>query len=398
MRTVLILAAVLFAASVNAATRYAVPSGGLTTGNCDTTGTACTSARMLAVCVAGDTCLYRDGTYTDVTVTTVNAGTVSNRITIRAENRHQAIIQPATDDRGLHLRHSYITVSGLKWDGRGLSNSMLTTGATIMVTPIVGNIVEDNWVIDAGRAGMQWSGAIADCIIRWNLVNGTGYRGPDASFGEGFYLGSASDANGTVDNCELYGNTLQDTTNNIVDYKQFTTNANVHHNIFEGHVLRVTHTGTPTTGADDGMVRSGGGATNTSTGHQFNNNIVRNAVTDTGIIRFDAVRVDVANNVFHSITGADHFAAGSSGTGDNWQTSVVSNNTACSTASTTDGSATGTFTGNLLNQSQSVCDAEVSRILAEMALLPGNPEPPPPGSGGTSTGGLVVYGGKISVQ
>lgn len=375
MRIALIIF-LLLGGNTYAATRYAVSSGGLTTGNCDTTGTACTSARMLAVCVAGDDCLYRDGTYTDVTVTTVNAGTVSNRITIRAENRRQAIIRPASNTRALHLRHSYITVSGLKWDGRNISESMLTTGTTIMTADIVGNIIEDNWVINAGRAGMQLSGGMQDCIVRFNWINGTGYGGPADSFGEGFYMGSASDPNGTVDNCEIYGNLVQDTTNNIIDYKQFTTNINVHHNIFEGHVLRATHTPSPTTGADDGMVRSGGGSVNTSTGHQFNNNIVRNAVTDTGIIRFDAVRIDVSNNVFHDITGANNFAAGSSGTGNNWQTSVISNNTACSTASTTSGSATGTYTGNLVNQAQSVCDAEVTRILAEMALLPGNPDPP----------------------
>ena len=114
-----------------AANRYVAPNG---MGSACTQSTPCTLNTGLQQAVGGDTVHLLNGTYRQV-AQTVRNGSASNRITIRALNRHQAILEwplgnvfdqlslqrhltemrPKTLLLGLFLLMMIAQISGIKW-------------------------------------------------------------------------------------------------------------------------------------------------------------------------------------------------------------------------------------------------------------------------------------------
>jgi hypothetical protein len=366
MMKFIILALLLCAGSVEAATRYAGPAGA---GSTCSSPSPCTITEGISQSQAGDTLLLKDGTYTNGQIITVRAGTISSRITIAAENRRLAIVRPPeTNTRNIHIKHSYITLRGLRIENRddaGQDGCIDVYRGSSAGANLLGVTIEDNQCLDMPNVAIYIYGADG-LTIRYNDFDNVGMRRE----GEGFYMSSCGTAtDNDVINTVIYGNRVNSTTNNLADYKCDARSVNIHHNIFENHVLRSTK-GTQALGADDGMIRTAGeGAGNSVAGNKFDNNIVRDAVTlgSTGIVRLGGNRVDVRTNVFHTIT-AGHFVYSQGNT--TWWASIVANNKACGTPSTTDTTPIGSYTGNSLNQAQGVCDTDVTRIIGEVAARP----------------------------
>jgi hypothetical protein len=65
--------------------------------------------------IAGDTAIVRDGTYTEGQIVFDTNGTVNARITLQAENRHQAILATTSGcNPSLNLLADYIAIDGLR--------------------------------------------------------------------------------------------------------------------------------------------------------------------------------------------------------------------------------------------------------------------------------------------
>jgi hypothetical protein len=356
------IVALLLAANAEATTRYVSPSG---VGSTCSSPSPCPAATGIAATIAGDTLIFKDGNYVGLTINPTAHGTVNSRIIYQAENRHLAVIQSSAGTRGLIIDKDYYTIRGFTFDGRsGLSGfTSLISSAAGAGNTVDGLIIEDNRIIDSDRAAIQLSGPVNGCTVRYNLVDGTGY-GSSISLGEAFYLSSATATNtwATVSNCTFYGNTTRDTTNNMIDFKRFTSNINFHHNLFETNVLRSAR-GTPTTGADDGLIRSEGSIT--TSGNIFQRNIVRDSAS-AYIIRTDDTRVDVLNNVFYNLTATTADLIDSR-TGP--AATIFGGNKLCNTVDDIEASVVQS-PANLLNQNQSVCDDEEDEIIAEVAARP----------------------------
>ena len=180
----------------------------------------------------GDTVVLKNGTYSTA-LKTVRAGTASQPITIKAENRHSAIIRATTTTgQCFNVGHSYVIVKWLVIDGQG---TKCFDGLRVFGSKgppevfLVGNIIEDNRIINIGGKGM-FIGAADGTIVRWNYINTTGVAIYNTS--AGIYLGSF-DGTSQAKNAQIYANHIIDTMTECVDIKLSSNNNDIHHNICE---------------------------------------------------------------------------------------------------------------------------------------------------------------------
>jgi hypothetical protein len=372
----LFLSLFFLVASVNVAeatTRYVSPSG---SGSTCSSGTPCSLTTGLTATVAGDTLILKNGTYNTGEFTPPNSGTASARITMTAENCHQAILNYTGASGGnaiLTMKRNYWTVKCLTFQGNGSVGPRNLIWHFNAQSPSTGVIIENNRFLNSGGTAIQ-SWGVRNGIYRKNYINGTGYN-PNIDGGSPFYLGRSSGTQYFVDNLEIVGNEVDDSTNNIIDFKFNVTNVNAHHNIFKNHTTIISHTPTcPTCGAQDGVLHSSG--TNQSAGNRFDNNIIGNVKGDQyAIIRLKGQQVNGTKNVMYNIPSTSRLWAviGSAGA------YIWSNNTFCNTGTTNASEPLNaiTLTSNRVNQAQSVCDEEVARILSEIG--------PPTGTASSTT-------------
>ena len=157
-----VLLLVLLAPVVEAATYYVA-----TTGNDSNDGSSGSPWRNPQKCTqtpiaAGDTCIVRDGTYTDtdnyVVLANTVAGTSSNPITIKSENYRGAVISIPTTasntvSRGFYINKNYFIIEGFAITG-GSGNlgsiSLSITGAYASASA-TGVIFRRNYFHDIGR-------------------------------------------------------------------------------------------------------------------------------------------------------------------------------------------------------------------------------------------------------
>ena len=266
------------------ASYYVSPSG---SGSTCSSGSPCSFTTGLNNAFAGDEVVAKNGTY-NYSIQTVRSGSSGNPIVIRAENRHQAILNQSggVQDISLDIDHNYITVQGFVFDNQGEVNRgffMVDLHPTGSNSTINNFILEYNILKNSGSGGVYMRNA-SNIILRHNKIDTT--RLNSGNVGEGFYIGQNSNSPLTQ-NVEVYANWVTDTRDNFVDYKNPTRNVNVHHNIFENHI------------SGDGLIRSQYDGSDTSSGNKFENNIVREATNPCcGIFYID--RKSTRLNSIHS--------------------------------------------------------------------------------------------------
>jgi hypothetical protein len=234
-------------------------------------------------------------------------------------------------------------------------------------------VIENNIFKNLGSAAILFFNA-NNIVFRHNVIDGVGYK---FGYGEGMYIAKKAVEDRParpVNNMEIYGNVIRGTVNNFIDLKHESSNADVHHNIFEGHLLKVDRG--IGGGADDGLIRMAG----TSKNHSFHDNIIRNSKAGVTIMRPTNKNNKIFRNVFYNIHPANFFlvAKDSSGSG----TTKIFNNALCNLGSykvQTQGFKLDDNYGLPGGAPQSACEAEVTRILNEMKSLPGagSSEPAP---------------------
>ena len=246
----------------------------------------------------GDDVVLKDGTYNQV-LHTVRNGTKDNPITIRAENRHKAVMKwPYKDNKFaqlVNIGHDWTILRGIKVDGNKKSwDALRVCGSHSNFASHV--IVEDTYVINAGIAG----GNVHDAehvIWRHCRLEWTGAASQD---GSAFYISSAH-LGSVVKGLEIYGCTIVGTRGgNLTDIKQDAHDVNVHHNIWEKHAgSPVNPKGYP----GDGLIRSASRQDLKGAGNYWTNNIIRDASAYSYLIRLSGNRVDVRHNVFYNMKG-----------------------------------------------------------------------------------------------
>lgn len=222
--------------------------------------TLCKAAQELQ---AGDTAIFKDGTYNEMQYTVFsNSGTDDAPITIKAENKHGAIISYAENlnREKLDITKSYITVQDFVITQEGsheiskdiLLNCGIGKGNEIEGCQIIGNkfynvyeegikvkyvknavikdnivensmregmdifgcigaVISENKVINCGRVGYMLKGNSRNCLVYNNIVQNT-----STSCTHGYQIGGSSDGNSpyiTADgvgfeayNCVFYNN------------------------------------------------------------------------------------------------------------------------------------------------------------------------------------------------
>jgi hypothetical protein len=310
---------------------------------------------------------------------------------IRAEHRHGATVrwplaatpyERSPSRRTARVLHSHLVIRGLVFDGsRGAWGGVQVDAGR----PLVDLLIEDNVITNQGSNGIGLFD-VQGVIIRHNRIEGTGFR----DVGESFYLASSTNGTKPVLHVEIYGNMVRSTTNQFIDHKSATHDVQTHHNVFEQLKLRRdqcqcdpnNHDGSyyKTLGADDGLYYFHG------TTHRFHDNIVRDSESSRIMRIAPAGSHAVAHNVFtHLSVGEGMESHGSwAGVPGGGSPSEISYNTFCQMTATT------WVIGSGLNvhdnpgwggtgAPQSACDTEVTRILAEMRVLPGYPGSAVPG-------------------
>lgn len=371
MRYLVVILLLVFGQMSEAVVRWAGPTD-LGNSPCTTQASPCGLAEAIGVAQAGDEVVLRNGTYANTQIVTIRNGTASARIVIRAENRHQAILvtpnPPAHRTPAIRLLHSYTTIRDLVIEGNQTIHFGFTTQGTTAIR--TGLVVEHNIFRNLGGVGAHiWY--VNGMIVRHNVFDGMGYFSSDDCCGEGFYVSSGS-SNVPVDNLEIYGNTIRDATNNAVDLKGVVSgiiqvrNVSIHHNIVENFLLPVDHNPARASEVNDGLWVQWAADT------QVNDNIIRNSKIGSSLFRMygNGNNKALRNVVYNSSNGSVVRSIGSLGLA----TSEVAFNTYCSLSTYNNHSAG--ITGinvhdNNANRPQSECDAEVTRILNEMANLPG---------------------------
>ena len=350
--------------------RWAVPTGGATSGAC-TAATPCTPTQAINAAQPGEEVVLKDGTYQS-TLITVRGGTSTQRITIRAENRHQAIVKPPVgwdpgdpevendwgDIRYVRVDHPYVTISGFTLDGNNYGSFGIVT-----FNNNGDNGILEHSILKSSNSSLLHIGPSADnVIIRHNVM--------DDCRQEGFYIGSSdTDPPVTITSTggQIYGNTMSrvgmlDGWGTFLDIKASTSNMDVHHNIFEN----------AREGPFDGCLFIGsiGGLNNA-----FHNNIVRDASCGLRIVHVGRwVGHDVHHNVFYDISANATYAThlGEFTSADPYGPSKIRDNTFCDVSPSAPVSMDGvTVSNNAFNVAQSTCNAEVTRILQERTQLPG---------------------------
>lgn len=373
MKLILAIVFALSAATAQAATTYyASPTGSGTT--CSI-GSPCGIETLIETKpAAGDTLILLNGTY-DITPGTAQEylqasadGTISQRITLKAQNPHQAIVRLMSGStRMLTVTGDYWTIQDIVWDQNSRDGFAIIMVWSHGNPRVKGTIVEGNILRNGGETGFEAWGA-EDCIVRFNIIDDTGNTGN----GEAFYISRNTATDGSaesVNNCEIYGNRTNNNINGMIDFKPGATNNEVHHNVFENQVLD-TDPGKSGDGVSIQLVASGGSSA--SAANSFHDNIVRDSVMSgagDALVNLASREVNFDSNVFYNITSTQDRALRGDFAGSNY-----TNNTHCSTGNQSTATNVGSTTGTVYDQAQGTCDAVVTRILSEMAALSNNPK------------------------
>jgi hypothetical protein len=111
---VLLMGLLIFPWMAHAATRFAVPSGGATTGDC--TVSACTPQRSLDQAVAGDTVSWAPGAYSHSYAINVAGTSGAGRITLQSATLHGAVLTGTNNCTGstfgLHVNQPWWIIHG----------------------------------------------------------------------------------------------------------------------------------------------------------------------------------------------------------------------------------------------------------------------------------------------
>lgn len=200
----MVLAVLMAIQPAHAATTYYVA----TTGN-DTTGNGTSGnpwrnpQKCVGIVVAGDTCVVRDGTYTDhdgdglvlylATVKGAHSGTAGNPITFKAENlRGAKLLMPVANGAtsfGVRIRVDYQVIEGFEiTDG----NIPTTQGASEGYSavnfgqgpPPIGSVIRRNYIHHIGRnvcsdsviGNTAFAGSSTDTVIEYNEIHSIGRK------------------------------------------------------------------------------------------------------------------------------------------------------------------------------------------------------------------------------
>lgn len=160
---VLVLALfLLLPLTAHAADRYATPTGGLTSGTCSTTGTACTVQQGLAAMAQGDTLWLANGVYTGTAgmlrVPVGKHGTSAARYTVKATNEGKVRID------GQYAREPVVVDAANYWTIEGL-NACCSSSYVVRIT--------NGSVATHVRRTIAWDANDTDNVHIWNLVNYT---------------------------------------------------------------------------------------------------------------------------------------------------------------------------------------------------------------------------------
>lgn len=349
--------------NADAATRWVVHTGGLTSGTCTTTGTACTFAYAQSIAVAGDEVVLRDGTYANFGPIAITTGGTSNtnRITYRAENRRMAVLQPGSSVLTFRIRRSWITLRGFRIDG-GVNNAENCWQVFDTDTSVVtGVIIEDIYCHDMGSAATRGAQNVTNLIYRYNDIQNVAKNAAECC-GEIFYIGKAG--GGVITSgVEIYGNYATGTLTQFMDQKTDSFNVNAHHNIIEAIAV-------PVVGNDFGVgLLTASDPYNSAANNKFENNIIRSSPAYTGTIFFPERQQEINNNVIYDLANATTaFRVEGSAATPMDLTNNTWRNTPSTITQTPSGSAT--TTGNTFGASQPAVDAEVDRIMNELAPRP----------------------------
>lgn len=355
VRGVLVAALGLWALAAEAATYYVAPSG---------SGTACTQAAPCALGTglsqagAGDEVVLQDGVYDAVIETRANG------VTVLAEHRHQAIVRSTSAKRLALIQHSDTTLRSIRFDG--LHTLDAGKGALVVVKATDHIVIEDTIIEHSHGAGIAMNDGVSDIVVRHNLIQETGFSAP----GEAMYLGEADSVVNPppVLRVEIYGNTFRRFTQNGIDLKPNTKDAQVHHNIFEGQHFKPQPFKPDTEGT---IVTRSNGA------HRIHDNIFRDSPRANPSPFHLAARGGhrVYANVLFNMTSEHAISTREPGSGS--AASEIFGNTFCDMSSYSiqnpDGMDIHDNPGLPGGAPQAACDAEVARILDEMRDLPTSP-------------------------
>jgi Right handed beta helix region len=347
---VVLVAAWCAVATAEAATYYALPSGGGST--CSSTA-PCTLPTAIGKAISGDTVVAKNGTYYGSFVTRAGG------VTIKAENKWGATLRNNNDERIFALDHSNVKLRGFRIDGQKLGSK----GGAVMVHNRVSNVViEHNRIFNTGAAaiGVDGLSKVSGVAVRHNLIEDTGWGGP----GEGIYVGSHTGTADDVVGLQVYGNTLRRFTSGGIDLKPNTALADVHHNIFESQLYRPNP---HKPGLEPTIVAR-------RRGHRIHDNIIRNGSADLlpSVFSVSATQdIQIYENVVKNIPNNSR-AIATRDEGPGGTASRVYNNTFGLMKSYSVQALYGLQVfGNVMNASSAACDAEIMRIVDEMKSLPG---------------------------
>jgi hypothetical protein len=347
------------AAAAAGTSYYVSPSGA---------GSTCTSSNPCALTTgldnagSGDEVVLLDGVYTNGVLWTKRSG-----VTIRAQHKHRAILR-SRGGTPLRVAHDNLTVRGLRLDGERKNVPLLIQHRDRAVANVT---IEECILENSSRSGMGIGGSpgATNITVRHNLIQSTGWR----SFGEGIYLGTASQASKGSVSAHIYGNTIRGFTLNGIDLKPNSRNVQIHHNIFEGQVPATT---AYRPGSQLATRSNEGTISNKGRGNHIHDNIFRNLVSaGPGIFRTSE---DGGHRIVDNvIMGVDKtsYAIAVAGQRFGGAATRVTNNTFCDLPTYRIYKSTDAIIqdnpGIPGGAPQAICNAEASRILAEMKKLPG---------------------------
>ncbi len=226
---------------------YASPTGG---GTCSASS-PCALTIALDKVAPGDEVVLLDGVYNEP-LYVFKGGAAGAPVVIRAANLHQAIIRK-NNDRLARILASYVTVSGIQFDGQksGGNRGAVRVGpgdeVYSIATPIHHVVLEKLWVHHTRAAGICITSGEHDVVVKDSLVENTGYY---EFWGEAFYLGNKTDSSKTIYNIEIFGNTVRGFTENGAECKKFSRDVSIHHNRFYNQVLWADYGGDASLGND----------------------------------------------------------------------------------------------------------------------------------------------------
>ena len=326
--------------------------------------------------------MLKNGTYTlnsNSFATALNLN--KDGVTYRAETPHQAILKAHPQQTSILVRITCDTciVRDLVFETRKIG------GTGVLLEHSNGAIIEHNIL---RNGGLTLNAGAHNGIARHNLIENSpgeaNYWGPEkANVPPGMDYDPAG-----ITNFQFYGNTVRNSGMALLDIKGG-TNYDIHHNIFENQQRGAPLETGGSTGGEQ-MISWGGSTVDSA----FSDNIIRNSDGPTLIVPLDEYRNNtLQRNVFYGNQNEDQAVKWVDGTQHTTQTILTANTfctngdrdvcerqAACSTtvkpAGLTISNNNGlNFTGsgniNPGGAAQAACDAEVSRILAEMATLPG---------------------------